>query len=263
MPEAQTLLIVSEETALGMPALIWAWREVIWPWPAWRTCPITTCWTCSGSTPERSSAASMAIPPRSVGCSEARPPPILPTGVRALPRITVRGIRISRVRGRPRSAADARSRHYRRPAGHGPDTIVIGIFDGERDRARRRRWRAAGVGGLRRGAAEAAQPRRDPRRRQALHARRAGLPRRLRRRARRVAAAGVVARAKELGTRKLCWELPHKVGDDVAGGFVEGTAARRLRVPRLQDQGGRRPADRAAGHLRPPRRLRARSTAPT
>ena len=39
----------------------------------------------------------------------------------------------------------------------------------------------------------------------------------------RVAAASVVGRAKELGTRKLCWELPHHVGDDVAGGFVEGT----------------------------------------
>jgi leucyl aminopeptidase len=39
----------------------------------------------------------------------------------------------------------------------------------------------------------------------------------------RIAAASVVGRAKELGTRKLCWELPHHVGDDVAGGFVEGT----------------------------------------
>ena len=39
----------------------------------------------------------------------------------------------------------------------------------------------------------------------------------------RIAAAAVVGRAKELGTRKLCWELPHRVGDEVAGGFVEGT----------------------------------------
>ena len=56
MPEAQTLLIVSEGTSFGMPPLIWAWREGIWPWPACRTWPKTTCWTCSGSTPERSSA---------------------------------------------------------------------------------------------------------------------------------------------------------------------------------------------------------------
>ena len=31
MPEAHTLLIVSEETSLGIPALICAWREGIWP----------------------------------------------------------------------------------------------------------------------------------------------------------------------------------------------------------------------------------------
>ena len=39
MPEAQTLLIVSEGTSFGMPPLIWAWREGIWPWPACRTWP--------------------------------------------------------------------------------------------------------------------------------------------------------------------------------------------------------------------------------
>ena len=88
MPEAQTLLIVSEETSLGMPALIWAWRDGIWPWPACSTWPMTTCSTCSGSTPARSSAASIAVPPSSVASSEASPPPILPNGVRAVPRIT-------------------------------------------------------------------------------------------------------------------------------------------------------------------------------
>ncbi len=39
MPEAQTLLTVSEGTSLGMPALIWAWREGICPWPACSTWP--------------------------------------------------------------------------------------------------------------------------------------------------------------------------------------------------------------------------------
>ena len=43
--EAQTLLIVSEETSFGIPASICAWREGIWPWPACSTWPITTCWT--------------------------------------------------------------------------------------------------------------------------------------------------------------------------------------------------------------------------
>ena len=71
-----------------MPPLIWAWREGIWPWPACRTWPKMTCWTCSAPTPERSSAASIAMPPSSGASSEARAPPILPTGVRAVPRIT-------------------------------------------------------------------------------------------------------------------------------------------------------------------------------
>src|SRR4051794_7924667 len=39
----------------------------------------------------------------------------------------------------------------------------------------------------------------------------------------RVAAASAHARAKELGTRSLCWEVPHHVGDGVVGGVVEGT----------------------------------------
>jgi leucyl aminopeptidase len=41
-------------------------------------------------------------------------------------------------------------------------------------------------------------------------------------RARRVATT-VHGRANELGTRTLCWELPHRVSDDVAAGLVEGT----------------------------------------
>ena len=91
-PEAQTLLMVSEETSLGIPPLIWACREGIWPWPAWRTWPMITWSTRSGSTPARSSAASMAVPPSSVASSEARAPPILPTGVRAAERMTVCGM---------------------------------------------------------------------------------------------------------------------------------------------------------------------------
>jgi|tagenome__1003787_1003787.scaffolds.fasta_scaffold20876482_2 leucyl aminopeptidase len=39
----------------------------------------------------------------------------------------------------------------------------------------------------------------------------------------RVAAATVAGRARELGTEALCWELPHHVGDAVAGALVEGT----------------------------------------
>ena len=39
----------------------------------------------------------------------------------------------------------------------------------------------------------------------------------------RVAAATVAGRVRELGTKILCWEVPHHVGDAVVGGLVEGT----------------------------------------
>jgi leucyl aminopeptidase len=39
----------------------------------------------------------------------------------------------------------------------------------------------------------------------------------------RVAAAGVLSRARELGTKVLCWEVPHHVSDAHVGGLVEGT----------------------------------------
>jgi leucyl aminopeptidase len=38
-----------------------------------------------------------------------------------------------------------------------------------------------------------------------------------------VAAAAVAGRVAELGTKVLCWEVPHHVGDAVVGGLVEGT----------------------------------------
>src|SRR3954451_3008528 len=39
----------------------------------------------------------------------------------------------------------------------------------------------------------------------------------------RIAAATALSRANEVGTRRLCWELPHHVDDAVAGAIVEGT----------------------------------------
>ena len=38
-----------------------------------------------------------------------------------------------------------------------------------------------------------------------------------------MAAATVAGRAQELGTKTLCWEVPHHVGDAHAGALVEGT----------------------------------------
>jgi leucyl aminopeptidase len=50
----------------------------------------------------------------------------------------------------------------------------------------------------------------------------------------RVAAAGAQARAGELGARSLCWEVPHHVGDDVAGALVEGTVLADYRFERYK-----------------------------
>lgn len=52
-------------------------------------------------------------------------------------------------------------------------------------------------------------------------------------RARRAAAA-VLARARELGTTTLCWELPHRLDDLQAGGFVEGTVLAAYRFDRYK-----------------------------
>src|SRR5215211_4879258 len=109
------------------------------------------------------------------------------------------------------------------PAATGADTIAVGVFEdegvahdlpggelgalldaGEARRAFRklalthaegRRWLVAGLG---------AREEFDPERA-------------------RVAAAGVLARARELGARSLCWELPHHVSDAHAAAFAEGT----------------------------------------
>jgi leucyl aminopeptidase len=50
----------------------------------------------------------------------------------------------------------------------------------------------------------------------------------------RVAAATVFGRATEVGTRALCWEVPHHVADDVVGGLVEGTLLASYRFDRYR-----------------------------
>jgi leucyl aminopeptidase len=59
----------------------------------------------------------------------------------------------------------------------------------------------------------------------------------------RIAAAVVHGRAQELGTRVLCWEVPHKVEDPVIEALVQGTALSayrfdRFRAPRPDEDGG-------------------------
>src|SRR3954454_7852265 len=50
----------------------------------------------------------------------------------------------------------------------------------------------------------------------------------------RIAAATALSRAKEVGTRRLCWDLPHHVDDAVAGAIVEGTVLASYRFDRYR-----------------------------
>src|SRR5918994_3915994 len=54
----------------------------------------------------------------------------------------------------------------------------------------------------------------------------------------RVAAAAALGRARELGAEVLCWELPHKVPDAVAGAVVEGTALAAYRYDAFKSEPG-------------------------
>ncbi len=70
----------------------------------------------------------------------------------------------------------------------------------------------------------------------------------------RIAAATALGRARELGARVLCWELPHKVADDVPGALVEGTLLAAYRYSAVQVRPGRGPRPGGADRLGPPRR---------
>src|SRR3954468_5280443 len=53
----------------------------------------------------------------------------------------------------------------------------------------------------------------------------------------RTVAAAVVGRARELGTRALCWEVPHHSDDRVVAGLVEGTVLAAYRFDRYKPPG--------------------------
>src|SRR5690606_35047994 len=97
IPERHTLLMVVQGTVMGRPPATAAWREVIWPSPAWRTWPNRTSSTEAGSTPDRCTAPAMAAPPRSTARLERNTPLYLPIGVRAMPVMTVIGSQGTRV----------------------------------------------------------------------------------------------------------------------------------------------------------------------
>jgi leucyl aminopeptidase len=54
----------------------------------------------------------------------------------------------------------------------------------------------------------------------------------------RIAAAVALGRARELSARTLCWELPHKVPDAVAGALVEGTLLAAYRYTAYKSEPG-------------------------
>src|ERR687889_58864 len=54
----------------------------------------------------------------------------------------------------------------------------------------------------------------------------------------RIAAAVALGRARELAARTLCWELPHKVPDAVAGALVEGTLLAAYRYTEFKSKPG-------------------------
>ena len=105
------------------------------------------------------------------------------------------------------------------PGDTGADTIAVGIFEGEPI--------AHDADGVLQALVDSGEARSALRKVAVAHAGgrryvRAGLGSRegFDDEAARVAAAAVVGRAKELGTRTLCWEIPHHVEPP---GFVEGT----------------------------------------
>ncbi|MDX6375830.1 MAG: leucyl aminopeptidase, partial [Gaiellaceae bacterium] len=52
----------------------------------------------------------------------------------------------------------------------------------------------------------------------------------------RVAAAAALGRARDAGARRLCWEVPHKVGDEIAAAIVEGTMLTGYRFDRFKSK---------------------------
>jgi len=108
------------------------------------------------------------------------------------------------------------------PADSDADTVVLGILDGE--------GIAHDVDGILQGLVDAGEAKGKHRHLAVAHAggKRwvlVGLGARgqLDGERMRVAAASALGRARELDARRLCWEVPHKVGPEIAAAIVEGT----------------------------------------
>jgi leucyl aminopeptidase len=120
------------------------------------------------------------------------------------------------------------------PAAIAADTVVVGLLEGE---GVPHDTEDGALGAL----LEAGEARAAPKHLAVVHAagRRwilAGLGRRedLDAERARVVAATALGRARELGARTLCWEIPHHAGDDVVAGLVEGTVLGAYRFDRYR-----------------------------
>ena len=113
------------------------------------------------------------------------------------------------------------------------DTIVVGLLEDE-GVAHDVEGAPLAAGRRRRGPHHLPPPRRRARAGPALGARRARRRDDLDAERARRAAAAVHGRAQELGTRVLCWELPHKVDDALAAALVEGTVLAGYRFDRYK-----------------------------
>jgi leucyl aminopeptidase len=122
------------------------------------------------------------------------------------------------------------------------DTAVIGVLDGEKIHH--------DIDGILNGLVAAGEAKAKPRHLAVVHAAGkrwvlVGLGKRdeLDAEKVRVAAATALGRARELGTKRLCWEVPHKVGSEIAGAIVEATLLTGYRFDRYkskpsEDNGG-------------------------
>ena len=265
-PEAHTLLIVSELTSRRDAGgdLRLARRDLAAP--AWSTWPITTCWTCSGATSARSSAARIAMPPssRAPGARRGRRPACR-SGVRAAPRMTVVGMAetiASAAHGRygpprrrrppraptPSSSASSRARASRTTPRTARCSALVDSGEARRGlrklavtHAGGRRWILAGLG-----ARDALRPRARADRRRGRARPRAGAgraravlggapPRRRR-------ARGRAGRGHAAGGVRVHARTSRGADDD-----APARGARRLRPPRRRRGRGRRGRVRRRG----------------
>ncbi|MEA2220537.1 MAG: leucyl aminopeptidase, partial [Solirubrobacteraceae bacterium] len=119
------------------------------------------------------------------------------------------------------------------PADTDADTVVLGVLEGERI--------AHDVGGALQGLIDAGEAKASHRHLAVTHAAGkrwvlVGLGARAELDGERVriAAASALGRARELGARRLCWEVPHKVGPEIAAAIVEGTLLCAYRFDRFK-----------------------------